>query len=204
MRQLRCQQCAIELPLPCLDNRCGQCLSKQPAFDHSYVVCNYEPPFDQLVTRLKFSNQLPIAHLFAQTISENLLLHTKTIDLPDYLCPVPLSKERLSERGFNQSLEIAKPLSNQLGISLIPNLIIRVKNTLPQSQLSLSLREKNMKNAFIIHPQWITEIEGKHIGIVDDVITTGATIQEISLLLKRFGASSVSNFVFARTPLKHN
>lgn len=202
---IRCKQCAINLPPLQESPICGHCLSNSPAFDRTLAACNYEAPYDQLVLTLKFGHQLPIANLFAHLISHSLLEQVQEkaeFRLPDFLCPVPLSQERLAERGFNQSLEMCKLLSLKLGIPIRQNFLIRTKHTLPQSSLNYQLRSKNVRNAFIINPHYIEQVEGKTIGIVDDVMTTGATLNEMAQLLKRFGASSVINFIFARTPAK--
>jgi ComF family protein len=121
--------------------------------------------------------------------------------LCDVLCPVPLGRQRLVERGFNQSLEIAKPLSHHLGVTLYQKLLRRSRETAQQSSLHPDDRHKNVRNAFTVDSSAIELIRGKHIGVVDDVMTTGATLNEIAGLLKRFGAAKVSNYVFARTPL---
>lgn len=194
----RCHQCAISIPSSSNTAYCGQCLQNKPAFDASLTVCDYAAPTDQLVLALKFGHHLPLAKLLADAMVEQVLTQ-ENIVLPDLLCPVPLSKQRLAERGFNQSLEIAKIMSSRLQIPLASDLLIRTKNTPPQSSLAHELRIKNVRNAFIIRPDMIDLVAGKHIGIVDDVLTTGATVNELAKLLKRFGAHKVSNLIFART-----
>jgi ComF family protein len=194
----RCHQCAISIPSSSNTPYCGQCLQNQPAFDASLTVCDYAAPTDQLVLALKFGHHLPLAKLLADAMVEQVLSQVN-FDFPDLFCPVPLSKQRLAERGFNQSLEIAKIMSSQLQIPLAMDLLIRTKNTPPQSSLAHEFRIKNVRNAFIIRPDMIDSVAGKHIGIVDDVLTTGATVNELAKLLKRFGARKVSNLLFART-----
>lgn len=198
----RCHQCAISIPSSSNTSYCGQCLQNQPAFDASFTVCDYAAPTDQLVLSLKFGHHLPLAKLLADAMVDAIteqVLTQENFALPDLLCPVPLSKQRLAERGFNQSLEIAKIMSKRLQIPLVSDLLIRTKNTPPQSSLAHELRIKNVRNAFIIHPDMLDSVAGKHIGIVDDVLTTGATVNELAKLLKRFGACKVSNLLFART-----
>lgn len=196
----RCFQCAI--PLSPHDNhlRCGECLKTPPSFDHTVVATNYAAPFDQLILALKFGHRLALADLFSDML-RNAILQKHQEKLPDLLCPVPLGKKRLIERGFNQSLEIAKPLSTYLGVVLHPQLIHRNRETTQQSSLHPNERHKNVRNAFTLERSAIDLIQGKHIGLVDDVITTGTTLNEIAAMLKRFGANKVSNYVFARTPL---
>ncbi|MBY0573946.1 MAG: ComF family protein [Undibacterium sp.] len=195
--QARCYQCA--LPLEKLDDQshCGECLSTVPHFDRSISACSYAPPLDQLVLGLKFMQSLAYANLMATQIAEQMrALHAIS---PDLLCAVPLGPQRLIERGFNQALEIAKPLAKKLSLPLQPQLLIRLRDTLPQGHLSGKERKQNLSKAFILNPEFLGQIEGKHIGVVDDVITTGTSLNEIAKLLKRFGASQVTNLVFART-----
>ena len=116
------------------------------------------------------------------------------------LCPVPLGRARLVERGFNQALEIAKPLSRALGIPLWPRLLIRARETQAQSSVKPAARRGNIRHAFIVAPDMLALLRGQHVGLVDDVMTSGATLDELAGLLKRHGAARVSNLVFARTP----
>lgn len=196
----RCIQCAIPLASHRQQQRCGNCLSSRPNFDHTIVAVNYSAPFDQLVLGLKFGHRLPLAKLFSDLLRDAILQETQR-HLPDLLCPVPLGIRRLAERGFNQSLEIARPLSVHLGIALHTQLIHRNRETAQQSSLHPDERHKNVRNAFVLDHLAIDLIKGKHIAIIDDVMTTGTTLNEIAGLLKRFGAAKVSAFVFARTPL---
>ena len=196
----RCIQCAIPLAGTQSNQQCGDCLSSKPNFDHTVVVCNYVAPIDQLILAYKFGHRLPIANLFSNMLLDAILKEHQQ-SLCDLLCPVPLGKMRLWERGYNQSLEIAKPLSHHLGVALSPQLLRRSRDTARQSSLHPDDRHKNVRNAFTIDSATIELIRGKHIGVVDDVMTTGTTLNEIAGLLKRFGATKVSNYVFARTPL---
>lgn len=195
----RCQQCAI--PLQAHDNHfiCGECLSTPPQFDFTVVASDYAVPIDQLVLSFKFGHRLALANLFAELLRDALLLDPRR-DLAQLLCAVPLGRKRLNERGFNQSLEIAKPLSSHLGIALDPLLMQRTRETAQQSSLHPDDRQKNVRKSFMLNSHAIELIKGKHIGVIDDVMTTGATLQETATLLKRFGATKVSNYVFARTP----
>jgi ComF family protein len=177
---------------------CGECLSTPPHFDQTIVATDYSAPFDQLVLALKFGHRLPLATLFSDLLRDAILRQAEQ-DLPQILCPVPLGAQRLRERGFNQSLEIAKPLASQLGITLQSALLRRVRDTVQQSGLHPDARQKNIRNAFTLNDTAIELVQGKHIGLIDDVMTTGTTLNEIAALLKRFGAAKVSNYVFART-----
>lgn len=199
-RPLRCTQCAY--PLTQGEHGaslCGTCLRAPRAFDATIVASDYSAPIDHLVLALKFGNQLALAPLFAQLIAD-ALLRDRSFALPTIMAAVPLGEQRLAERGFNQALEIAKPLSQAIAIPLVPRLILRNRETAMQSSLPPDARIRNMRNAFVLDPQAAELVRGQHVAIVDDVLTTGATLNEIAALLKRYGAARVSNFVFARTP----
>lgn len=121
---------------------------------------------------------------------------------PALLCPVPLGLQRLSERGFNQALEIARPLGKALGIAVHARLAVRVRETPAQSSTLHGARHANIAQAFAIPQRAL--VEGRHIGVVDDVMSSGQTLQELAATLKRHGAARVTNYVFARTPPNTN
>jgi ComF family protein len=195
----RCLRCAN--PVGALDVRwpCGACQAHPPAFDTTIVAAEYGAPLDQLVLQLKFGGTLALAPWFGLALRDAVMARP-CIELPNILCPVPLGPQRLAERGFNQALEIARPLSKALGIALKPALAIRARETQAQSGVAPAERKKNIRNAFIVAPDALDLVRGQHIGVVDDVMTSGATLHEVAAMFKRFGAARVSNFVFARTP----
>lgn len=198
-RRPRCRRCAN--PVAAVDTRfdCGACQAHPPAFDATVVAADYSAPLDQLVLQLKFGGALALAPWFGQVLGEAALARDG-LALPHILCPVPLGPQRLAERGFNQALEIARPLSTSLGIAVRPALAMRARETAAQSGVAPAERKKNIRNAFILAPDAVGLVQGRHIGVVDDVMTSGATLHELAAMLKRFGAARVSNFVFARTP----
>lgn len=179
------------------DSRCGACLQSPPAYAHTLVAASYALPQDQLVLRLKFGQQLAYAGLMAQLLRD-AVLRQRGYRLPELLCPVPLGPRRLAERGYNQALEIARPLARQLGVPLAPRLLQRVRETTAQSLVTPAARQHNLAGAFVLSQPAL--VQGRHIGLVDDVMTSGSTLQELAALLRRYGASRVSNLVFARTP----
>ncbi|WP_050466711.1 ComF family protein [Herbaspirillum chlorophenolicum] len=201
----RCIQCALPMPAVGKELRCGACLKNKPAFDATIVATDYFAPSDQLVLALKFSGDLRLAPLLAELI-RNAALRSPLpgsdiqLPLPTMLAAVPLGRARLQERGFNQALEIAKPLSRLLDIQLHPYLLERVKETQAQSGLPLVARGRNIRKAFVVPYDAMDHVRGRHVGIVDDVMTTGETLNELAATLKRFGAKRVTNLVFARTP----
>lgn len=197
--RVRCLQCGIPLSSR-IDIRCGTCLKEPPHFDRTLVSCDYIPPVDSLVLGLKFGRNLRFAKLIAKQLEPIVIQHfTETSTLPNIFCPVPLSRQRLVGRGFNQSLEIAKNLKLPLNNTLTSNLVWRLKDTLQQSSLHPDDRSHNVRGAFFANPEFRETIDGKHLVVVDDVITTGTTLNEIARVLKQAGAISVSNLVFART-----
>ncbi|HCE07995.1 MAG TPA: amidophosphoribosyltransferase [Oxalobacteraceae bacterium] len=198
----RCTQCAIPMPVKgnAPASRCGECLTQPPAFDATIVAADYAAPIDQLVLALKFGSRLALAPLFAHALRDALLQErAEEIPLPTLLTAVPLGRRRLAERGYNQAWEIAKPLSRALGIRLEAQLVIRQRDTDAQALLHPDQRHQNIRRAFVVPDTAIDRVRGQHVGVVDDVITTGGTLGELAATLKRFGAVRVTNFVFART-----
>lgn len=198
-RRPRCRRCANPLAVAEARYQCAGCIAQRPAFDATLAAADYSAPLDQLILQLKFGARLALAPWFAAALRDALLAQPGFV-LPNVLCPVPLGRARLVERGFNQALEIARPLAHSLGIPLAARLAIRALDTPAQSSLAPGERKKNIRNAFIVAPDALAMVRGQHIGIVDDVMSSGHTLNELAATFKRFGAARVSNFVFARTP----
>ncbi|TFV90876.1 ComF family protein [Oxalobacteraceae bacterium OM1] len=192
----RCRSCGTLIGQRA-GERCGACLKHPPAFDATCVACDYAPPLDQLVLNLKFGNRLPVAALMAGMLADTVA--AGSVARPDVLTAVPLGRARLVERGFNQALEIAKPLARQLSLPLDRGLLARQRDTRAQSLLHPDERHANIRRAFIVPAAAMEAVRGRHIGVVDDVMTTGETLNEVAATLKRFGAARVTNFIFART-----
>ena len=196
----RCPCCANPLgPGETVGQTCAACLAHAPAFDATVAASDYAAPLDGLVLGLKFGARLPLAPWFASRIRDALLAQPGW-PLPELLCPVPLGPRRLAERGFNQALEIARPLSAMLGVALQPRLATRAVETAAQSGVTPRERAANIRGAFDMAPGMAQLIEGRHVGVVDDVMTSGHTLNELAATLKAAGAARVSNLVFARTP----
>jgi ComF family protein len=198
-RAMRCGQCANPLQAPAL--LCGRCLDDPPAFDATVAAVDYAIPLDQLVLQLKFGARLALAPWFARQLRDAMLA-TPSLALPDLLCPVPLGPRRLVERGFNQALEIARPLAAALGVACHPALALRTLDTPAQSGTAPDARARNVRGAFAVADPDV--VEGRHIGLVDDVMTSGHTLGELAAAFKRCGAARVTNLVFARTPPTRN
>lgn len=197
----RCERCGLRLPEAATSTVCGACLAHPPAFDRTIVAADYAPPLDRLVLDLKFGAQLAAAPLFAALLRA-AMASDAGFDSPELLVPVPLGPGRLAERGFNQSLEIARELARGLGIALEARLLVRTRDTVPQSLLPHRERRANVRRAFTLTPAGIALVRGRHVAVVDDVMTTGETLNAVASSLKRFGATRVTCLALARTPPK--
>lgn len=149
----------------------------------------YEFPADKLIHALKYSRRLASADFLARA-----LLAMPFDTRPDIVLPVPLSARRLAERGFNQAVELARPLARHLGARLELFAVQRCRHTLPQARLPWKSRAKNIRHAF----ECSADLSGKTICVIDDVMTTGATLDELARILKLHGALRVENRVIAR------
>lgn len=185
----RCPRCAALLPAGAT-GPCGACLKRPPAFDAAFAALDYRAPADRLVTALKFHGRLSHAGLLGELMAAGL----DGRDPPDLIVPVPLHLGRLRERGFNQALEIARPLARRLGVPLDPQTAVRVRATPPQTELDAAARRRNVRGAFAVGPG----VAGLRIALVDDVMTTGSTLQELAKIMKRAGAARVEVWVAAR------
>ncbi len=188
----RCAVCALRLPPSAVD-RCGRCLRHPPRFDATVTLADYAPPVDRMVAALKFSGQLPLARAFGTLLAQRA---PTVLREADALCPVPLAFERLSERGFNQAQEIARRCAEAGSLKLRPEILLRTRHTAAQMALEMAERRRNVRGAFVARGN----LDGARIVVIDDVMTTGATLDEVADALKRAGALQVTNLVVARTP----
>lgn len=197
---LLCSACAADLPVPpaercpvCAEaspggSVCGACLTGPRHFDATIAALRYHFPVDRLVQSLKYSRRLATADFFAQAMLEG------THPAGDVIIPLPLHPLRLRERGFNQSVEIARPLAKALGLPLALDGCQRSRDTAPQASLPWKARRGNIRHAF----ECRSDLTGKSVIVVDDVMTTGATLDEFARVLKAHGALRVTNWVAAR------
>lgn len=183
-----CKVCAAPLPS---DGVCGRCLQHPPAYARTIAAFHYEFPLDSLIKALKFDEQLILANFLADTLA------TRISSIPDCLLALPLHPARLCERGFNQSQLLATRIAAVLQVPLLTGAASRVRDTPPQSTLTWRARGSNMRNAFALSPD--LDVRDKHIAIVDDVMTSGASIDALAQLLRDAGAREVSAWVVART-----
>ncbi|MGX9699761.1 phosphoribosyltransferase family protein [Janthinobacterium lividum] len=193
----RCHQCAN--PLDDVATLCGRCLRQRPAYDATVTAFDYAAPVDQLLLQLKFGARLALAPLLAELLHVAIQQHPDW-EAPQLLCPVPLGPARLAERGFNQALEIARPLARLLHVHLQPRLALRVRETRAQSGVAPQERQANLAHAFAIAPEHAPLLQGCHVGIVDDVMSSGHTVNALAAACKSEGAARVSILVVARTP----
>ncbi|MFZ0220042.1 MAG: ComF family protein [Candidatus Aquirickettsiella sp.] len=194
-----CIYCAAPLVFP-TPSACGVCL-KKPLLFHKLCVCfSYTEIIRKLVTGLKFQQQLIYAHILGSLLAKKVSSQYQSKKLPDIIIPVPLHKKRLYERGFNQAIELARPISKKLNIPIEYKRCKRVVNTAAQSKLPANQRSNNVKNAFIAHQ----DLAYLHIALLDDVMTTGHTLTEMSRALYYVGVKRIDVWCCARTYLGGN
>lgn len=191
-----CEQCALPLPNLTQSRFCAHCLHRTPAFSHTFCPFLYAFPVSRLIAKFKHQQQFALGHLLAQLWLEDYL-QSPTRATPALLMPVPLHRQRRWTRGFNQSRLLAETWSKALDIRLHDDLYRR-RDTPSQQGLSAIQRRRNLRGAFAIsHPELV---RGKHIALVDDVMTTGTTANALAAILLRAGATRVDIWCLARTP----
>ncbi len=193
----RCSVCAV--PLPSRGLACGECLKRPPSYDHVEVPWRFAFPVDALITRFKHQARWPYGRLLGKRLAHHLEhAFADGLPRPDLLLPVPLARRRLRQRGFNQAQMLADWLSRPLGIATDARVLERVLDTPAQQQLDAATRRRNLRQAFAIEAG--ADVKGRHLALVDDVLTTGATAEALARLLKRAGAERVDVYCLARTP----
>jgi len=185
-----CQSCG--LPLETDNTVCGQCVSSPPPITNCICLLDYKAPVDYLIQNMKYHSQLSIAEMLGKLLAQKIL--DSQTPLPDQIIPVPLHLSRLQRRGFNQALEIARPLGRKLNIPINFTDCSRIRATTPQFDLTINERSNNIKNAF----QILREMNSKHVAILDDVMTTGSTVWELARVLKKAGVEQVDVWTCAR------
>lgn len=190
-----CSCCGISLSQQMSGMLCGQCLQKPRSFDVTHALFAYELPIIKLILELKFNYALVNARLFGELLAQSVLqTWYQNKALPTVIIPVPLHPLRLKERGFNQALEIARPVAKRLKLPIETAHCHRLKSTAPQAKLPAAHRRSNVKGAFRVTKQFTDQ----HIAVIDDVITTGSTITEFCHVLKQSGAQRIDVWCVAR------
>lgn len=202
-----CEHCAKKLPwIEFVCCACAQpqnqpmrfCIdcSQKPnrfLFANIEILFKYEEPVTQMITQLKFHSDLFQSRLLGELLLERIKKNNFT--KPDCILPVPLHRKRIRQRGFNQAIEIAKPIAKALSIPIIRRKIIKISANQAQSSLSAKERRKNVKGVYAIKK---TLAQYQHVAILDDVMTTGSTVNEIANLLKQAGVANISLWICAR------
>ena len=184
-----CPVCAIPNPT---GEVCGRCINKPPLFDRVIAAFKYEFPATVLIQKLKYHGDLACARPLAAGLADAL----DQEPYPDLIIPMPLPRARLADRGFNQAMELARRLAAEFGLDVSLDVCHRTREGSPQAVLPWKQRAINIRNAFVCD----CDVNGKSVAVVDDVLTTGATLNELALTLKRRGAREVIGWIAARTP----
>jgi len=202
--QMLCAECAADLPLltgagcpqcalPTAHGEiCGTCLKHPPAYDRTLAVFAYDFPLDVLVQQCKYAHVTALTGVFAEQMAQRIGQPDPSID---YLLPMPLHPERLAQRGFNQAAEIARRLSPRLGIPWLPDACQRLRNTPSQAGLDLKSRQRNLRGAFAC----TIDLRGKRVALIDDVMTSGSSLDELARTARKAGAAEIHAWVLART-----
>ncbi|HAU1151241.1 TPA: ComF family protein [Legionella pneumophila] len=196
MKQLgpSCQYCAY----PLSDDTylvCGHCIKKRPLFDKAYIAYRFEEPLRSLMHQFKYHNGLYLASFLKQLLLNAL---PQSAFKPDCLIPVPMHPKRLKRRGFNQAVILTKLLARQLNIPYDLYHCRKIINTASQANLDGEQRRKNLNHAFYVSPATY-----EHVMIVDDLLTTGSTANEMAYTLKNAGVKRVDICCCARTVTKN-
>ena len=187
-----CPRCAAPLPTETRTLLCGSCLRAPPPWEAAACPLLYDWPLNQLIQRFKFNGDLAMGRLLGELLAQ--FLAAGDISRPDLLVPVPLHAARLRERGFNQALELTRLVSQRLRLPLAHSLCVRVRDTAVQSQLRAAARRRNLRDAFRV----TLPLHGVHVAVIDDVLTTGATVAALTGVLRAAGAARIQVWSLAR------
>lgn len=188
-----CQRCA--LPLEASAPLCGRCLDREPPFAAAWAPFRYGHPLDLVEARFKFRRDLAAGRVLAELMIQRAA--TDRPALPELLIPIPLHASRLRARGYNQALELARPLAKALAIPCAHDALVRTKATPAQTALDAKARRRNLRGAFEVARAAALP---RHVALVDDVMTTGATLREAARVLRRAGVERVDAWALARAP----
>lgn len=199
--QPRCWTCAARLPPELIGRpqaQCGRCLREPPPLDRTVAALDYAFPWDGLLQHFKYHQALELRESLLERL--NTALNAAEVVEPDWLLPVPVSIERLRERGYNQSYELARALARRRVLRCEPETLLRVRHNERQAGLKLEARAANVRGVFAVDPLRAARLRGTSVALLDDVMTSGATLFEIAGVLLQAGVMSVQAWVVARTP----
>ncbi len=190
-----CAVCSLPMPTSApYGSICGRCNQQRPEFERCYAALEYDHLTGPLISRLKFNRRLSHAGLLGRLLCD--YLEQQQAPLPQLILPVPLHRQRLRERGYNQALEIGRHVGKHFDLPVSIGLCARTRPTPAQTGLQRKERRKNLRRAFSLNGP----VEGMTIALLDDVVTTGTTVNELAILLKSSGASRVDVWAVTRTP----
>jgi len=191
-----CQRCAI--PLQGAEaTLCGACLRRAPQYELSYCAYHYAYPIQHFVRGFKYGHSVAHARVLGELLATYLRQH-HLAPWPECFIPVPLAAERYRERGYNQATELGRVLERALAMPMRTDVLARTRHTAEQAGLSRRERRKNLRRAFTVTAAELPQ----HIAILDDVVTTGSTANEIARTLKRAGIKRVEVWAVARVVMK--
>jgi ComF family protein len=191
--QSRCQTCA--LPVPPNVRQCGACIKNPPPLNACLAAVSYAFPWSDLIVGYKFHNHPGRASAFALLLRSTPWVEP-ALDAANAVVPMPLSAKRLQTRGFNQALTLARQLAPDKTDS---RLLLRIQDTPPQSSLKRAERLDSVKDAFAVEPLLSAQIKGARLVLVDDVMTSGASLFAAARTLRAAGAAHITGLVIART-----
>ena len=187
-----CKVCALPLPETCETTMCAECRLNPPPWQQAQAIFHYQFPIDRLIAAFKYHHQLALTDLFAELMAAGIALDAR----PTVIVPVPLHPHRLRQRGYDQTLLLARALARLTGIACNATTLKRLRDTPMQKTLDRDARRDNLVDAFVCHDP---ALAGQRILLIDDVLTTGATLSVLSEVLRKAGAESVHALVIART-----
>lgn len=173
---------------------CGACLGKAPRYQSAWCAFRYAYPVDHMVRALKYHGAIVQGRVFGGLLAR-ILARRHAERWPDCIVPVPLAQDRFRERGYNQAIEIARPLGRRLGLPLCTDLAVRHRPTREQAALSGKERRRNVRGAFSV----TRRLNGESVAILDDVVTTGSTVGELARVLRRAGAGRIEVWAVAHS-----
>lgn len=197
----RCRTCALAVSGGL--SQCAACVRQPPPLQAAFAAVSYGFPWSELIASYKFGTDAAWASVFAELLLQTpgLSAHLAGLQPDDWLLPMPLSAQRLQSRGYNQAWQLAKALGAQSGTPARcdAGLLLRIKNTQPQARLERQARLQNVQGAFVVEPLRLTGLQGRQVVLVDDVMTSGASLFAAAQALRAAGAAGVTGVVFART-----